>query len=150
MDAQPDIESIRVVCTQCAAVNRVPRQRLHEAAKCGACKRRLFDGRPAELTDAELERHIASSDLPVVVDFWAPWCGPCRAMGPVFERTARELERNARFVKVNTDQEQRLASSFDIRGVPTLIIFRSGEERARMAGTMEAARFGAWVRAHIQ
>jgi thioredoxin 2 len=150
MKAEAGIQTIRVVCPHCAATNRVPAERLREGPRCGACKRALFEGQPVELTGEELKRHLASSDLPIVVDFWAPWCGPCRVMGPVFERTAQTLEPNARFVKINTDQEQALATSLDIRGIPTLIIFRSGTEHARISGTMDAGRFGAWVRTHIE
>jgi thioredoxin 2 len=102
-----------------------------------------------ELTGAELERHIAGSDLPIVVDFWAPWCSPCRVMGPIFERTARQLEPRARFVKINTDHEQALASRLDIRGIPTVMIFSAGKELARVAGVMDAGRFEAWIRTHI-
>jgi thioredoxin 2 len=149
MTVATSIENVRVVCPHCAAINRVPQQRLHQSPKCGACKGLLFGGHPVELTDSQLERHIANSDLPIVVDLWAPWCGPCRATGPVFERAAQQLEPQARFVKINTDREQALASRLDIRGIPTLLIFQGGKERARIAGAMDAARFSAWIRAHI-
>ena len=149
MIVDTSLEKVRVVCLHCAATNRVPQQRLDESPKCGACKASLFDGHPVELTDSQLERHIANSDLPIVVDLWAPWCGPCRVMGPVFERAAQQLEPRARFVKINTDREQALASRLDIRGIPTLLVFQGGKERARIAGAMDAARFSAWLQAHI-
>lgn len=104
--------------------------------------------RPVALSGAQFEQHVANSELPVVVDFWAPWCGPCRAMAPVFERAAAELEREARFVKVNTDEEQALAMRHGIRGIPTLAIFKQGVEVARISGVVDGARFMAWVRAH--
>ena len=149
MTNQVPLEAMRVVCPQCAAANRVPQQRLAEGPRCGACKEPLFDGHPVELTGAELERHVAASDLPVVVDFWAPWCAPCRAMAPAFERTAQEIEPHARFVKLNTDNDQEIASRLDIRGIPTLMIFKHGKEVARVAGAMDAGRFRAWVRANL-
>ncbi len=142
------LEPLRVMCAQCCAANRVPQRRLEEGPKCGACKAPLFDGHPVEASGATLERHMAA-DLPVVVDFWAPWCAPCRAMAPTFEHTAQQIEPHARFVKVNTDNDQAIASRLDIRGIPTLIIFKHGKEVARVAGAMDAGRFGAWVRAHL-
>jgi thioredoxin 2 len=141
--------ALKVVCPHCHATNRVPGERRADAPTCGACKRALFDGHPVALTGEQFARHIAGSDLPVVVDFWAPWCAPCRMMAPVFERAARELEPHARFAKVNTDEEQVLAMERDIRGIPTIAIFRDGREVARTAGAMEPARFVAWVRSHL-
>jgi thioredoxin 2 len=104
------------------------------------------DAHPVALTGADFDRHIAKSELPVVVDFWAPWCGPCRTMAPVFERAAKELESAFRFVKVNTDDEQAIAARHGIRGIPTLAIFRKGVEVARTSGAMDATRLVAWVR----
>ena len=149
MNADIPLEALRVVCAHCSAANRVPRNRLEEAPKCGACKRPLFDGHPVELSAAELDRHLAHGDLPVVVDFWAPWCAPCRAMAPTFERVAQQLEPHARFVKLNTDNDQALASRLDIRGIPTLMVFKNGKEIARVAGAMDAGRFRAWVQEHL-
>jgi thioredoxin 2 len=149
MTVEIPVETLRVVCPCCSAVNRVPHDRLEESPKCGACKEPLFDGHPVALSGAGLERHLAASDLPVVVDFWASWCAPCRAMAPVFERTAQEIEPHARFVKVDTDREQAAASEFDIRGIPTLIVFKNGKEAARVSGAMDAGRFRAWLRANL-
>lgn len=141
--------TLNIVCPHCDTANRVPRERLAERPSCGACKAPLFDAHPVELGGAAFRRHVASSDLPLIVDFWAPWCAPCRAMAPVFERAARALEPHARFAKVNTDEEQELARSLDIRGIPTLAIFKGGKEVARTAGVMDEARFVAWARSQL-
>jgi thioredoxin 2 len=147
MDAPIQVAHTHVVCPHCHTTNRVPDDRLSEGL-CGQCGQALFDAHPVALTGADFDRHIAKSELPVVVDFWAPWCGPCRTMAPVFERAAKELEPQFRFVKVNTDDEQALAARHGIRGIPTLAIFKGGAEVARVSGVMDAARFTAWVRAH--
>jgi thioredoxin 2 len=145
MDAPIRVAHTHVVCPHCHTTNRVPDDRLSEGL-CGQCGQALFDAHPVALAGADFDRHIAKSELPVVVDFWAPWCGPCRTMAPVFERAAKELEPQFRFVKVNTDDEQALAARHGIRGIPTLAIFRQGVEVARTSGAMDATRFVAWVR----
>ena len=109
----------------------------------------LFEGHPVALAEADFDRHLANTDLPVVVDFWAPWCGPCRAMAPVYERAARELEPQVRLVKVNSDEARGLAARLDIHGIPTLVIFEQGREVARTAGAMSLTRFLEWVRANV-
>jgi thioredoxin 2 len=148
MKAQAELRTLNVVCPHCAKTNRVPEARLTGQPQCGACKQSLFEGQPAELTGAELERHIAA-DLPVVADFWAPWCGPCRVMGPVFSSVAREMEPQARFVKINTDVDLETASRLDIPGIPTLIVFKHGREVARCAGAMDATRLRVWLHANL-
>src|SRR4030042_1314909 len=120
-----------IVCPHCHGVNRVPAERLAENPKCGACKVALFDGLPVDLGSGHFRTHIERSDLPVVVDFWAPWCGPCRAMAPVFEQVAAATEPAARFAKLNTDEAQDIAVRYGIRSIPTLMVFRDGKEVAR-------------------
>jgi thioredoxin 2 len=139
-------DPVHVVCPHCTAKNRVPRDRLGERPVCGGCKNALFTARPLELTGATFERHIAASEIPVVVDFWAPWCGPCRMMAPHFERAAGELEPLVRLAKLNTEAEQELATRFGIRSIPTLVAFRDGREIARQSGAMDTAGLTRWVK----
>jgi thioredoxin 2 len=149
MDIAAPGTKLNVACPHCHTANRVPAHRLGDAAICGTCGQALFTAHPVELAEADLDRHLARSDLPIVVDFWAPWCGPCRAMAPVFERAARELEPHVRLVKVNTDESPAIAARFDIRGIPTFAILKAGREVARVSGAMNLARFVEWVRASV-
>jgi thioredoxin 2 len=137
-----------IACAKCGAANRVPAARAGEDPSCGRCKSPLFEGRPAEVDGARLEALIARSDVPVVVDFWAPWCAPCRMMAPAFEQAARTLEPGYRLAKVNTEEQQELASRFAIRSIPTLVVFRGGREVARQSGAMDAGTLVRWIRAN--
>ena len=142
-------ESLIVVCPHCHAPNRVPETRLTDGGTCGKCRGALFTGEPVELDSGSFDRHIGRSGLPVLVDFWAPWCGPCRMMAPAFAQAARELEPGLRLAKVNTEEAQDLAARFGIRSIPTLALFRDGQEVARQAGAMDLAGLRRWVQAHL-
>ena len=142
-------DPLHVVCPHCDAVNRLPAARLTEKPVCGKCGQALFAGQPIDLNAANFERHIERSDLPIVVDFWAPWCGPCRSMAPTFARAAGELEPAVRLAKVDTESEQQLAARFNIRSIPTLAIFRNGREIARQSGAVDAATLRRWVQSHV-
>ena len=129
-----------VACAHCGATNRIPAARLGDDPTCGRCGRPLLDGHPVELSDADFERVVAASELPVVVDFWAPWCGPCRQMAPQFEQAARALKGRALLVKVNSDDNPHTASRFGIRSIPTLVKLDHGREVARVAGARPAGQ----------
>ena len=138
-----------VVCPHCDTVNRVPADKPAGRGKCGNCGRALFDGLPLALTAVRFAVHAEKGDLPLLVDFWAPWCGPCRAMAPAFEQAARALEPQIRLVKVNTDEEQRLAAAFGIQSIPTLALVHKGREIARTSGAMPAPALVQWTRARL-
>ena len=135
----------RIVCPNCDSINAVPADRPAEAAKCGRCHERLFRGEVLDVSAAQLQKHLANSDVPVIVDFWAPWCGPCRAMAPSFQRAAKALEPRARFVKINVDENPDAAQRYGVQGIPALFAFRGGEVAARQAGVADLATLRGWV-----
>ena len=145
MAATAEAATVLIACPACLTGNRVAAGRMGEGPKCGRCGAPLLDGRPVELDEARFDAVVGGTGLPVVADFWAPWCGPCRAMAPMFEQAARALASEARFVKVNTDAEQALAARHAIRAIPTLILFRDGAEVKRHSGAMDAGSLARWI-----
>ncbi|MBU0720045.1 thioredoxin TrxC [bacterium] len=128
---------MRIVCPSCLSVNNVPQRESYKKANCGKCKNSLLNTKPIELTNSTFDEVIVNSDIPVIVDFWAPWCGPCKMMGPNFEKSAAKFPLKVLFVKVNTENEQNLGARFGIRSIPTLMIFKAGKEVHRVSGALD-------------
>lgn len=140
--------AVQVVCGACGGVNRVPSDRLSESPRCGKCHQALLDTPPVTLTNASFDRFIERNELPVVVDFWADWCGPCKMMAPVFAQAAREHGQRFRFAKLDTDANNEIAARYAIRSIPSLLVFRAGREVDRVAGALDAARLRAFLSRH--
>jgi thioredoxin 2 len=138
-------DGVHVVCGNCGGVNRVPRARIEEDPKCGKCKASLLKGPPTELTEQTFDPFIGRNELPVVVDFWADWCAPCKMMAPVFVQAAREQGTRVRFAKIDTDTAPGISQRYAIRSIPSLLLFRGGAEVDRAVGALDAARLRAWL-----
>ena len=138
-----------ILCPSCATANRVPSARITEHPECGRCGKMLFQGAPLAVSGMTFNRHIKTGTLPVLVDFWASWCGPCKAMAPAFAASARTLEPKVRLLKIDTEAEQTVATQFAIRSIPTLILFAGGREVARSAGALDQRAIVAWTQQHL-
>ena len=143
------VQKMHLVCPHCNATNRVPADKLQAELNCGKCHAALLQAHPDNLGEVAFNAQLAKSDLPLVVDFWAPWCGPCRSMAPAYEKVSHDMHGKARFVKVNTEDEQGLAAKFNIRSIPTLAVFAGGREIARQPGAMSAPDVARWVSAAL-
>jgi thioredoxin 2 len=138
-----------MVCPSCQALNRVPVDRPAVQAKCGSCHAPLFAGAPLAIDEAGFERHLAKDEIPLLVDMWAPWCGPCRTMAPMFERAAQQLEPQLRLLKLNVDEAQSVAARYGVRGIPALLLFHRGRLLAQSAGVQNTDAIIRWVRANV-
>jgi thioredoxin 2 len=141
--------SVQIVCPSCSTLNRVPRDRPAAAARCGACHQPLFSAHPTEVDETGFERHLRSGDTPLLLDVWAPWCGPCRTMAPQFERAAAVLEPEFRLLKLNADEAPNVSARLGVRGIPALYLFRNGSVLAQTAGAMNADGIVRWARSHL-
>lgn len=143
------MKPVHLVCPHCNATNRVPSDKLRAELHCGQCHQALLASQPDNLGEAAFKAQLAKSELPLVVDFWAPWCGPCRTMAPTFEKVSHDMQGRARFVKVNTEAVPSLASRHHIRSIPTLAVFAGGREIARQPGAMAAPDLARWISAAL-
>jgi thioredoxin 2 len=143
------MSELKVVCPHCNTPNMLPRERLADGPRCGRCKEAVFGGQPVEMDAAAFNRHVESNDIPLLIDFWAPWCGPCLSMAPAYAEAAGKLEPRVRLGKVNTEDEQMLGARFGIRSIPTMVLFLGGREVARRSGAMMAGDIVRWVQSQL-
>jgi len=142
-------DSLFIVCPSCFATNKIPQSRLTEGGKCGKCQSELLTGQVISANTSQFNKYIKHSSLPIVVDFWASWCGPCKMMAPVFEKTAQQLKYKVNFIKVNTETEQHLSTQFNIRSIPTIALFMQGKEISRQAGALDNNSLYQWIISHL-
>ena len=140
---------MRVVCPHCLSINNVPQKESYKKANCGNCKNSLLDNKPIDLNESNFDEVLVNSDVPVIVDFWAPWCGPCKTMAPTFTSTAKNYPLKVLFTKVNTQDQQNLGARFAIQSIPTLIIFKDGREQERVSGALDSGNLNALVSKYI-
>lgn len=142
-------EFTHIVCPYCNGTNRLPSTKIAEDAKCGRCKKSIFDTLPISLTTDNISQHLEKNDIPVIIDFWAPWCGPCKTMGPNFEQASRNFKTKIRFAKVNTEEQASLGGHFNIRSIPTLVLFKQGKEVDRVSGALDSKSLTSWINSKL-